>query len=71
MPALFNVQKQVEHGTTNPMSARLTVQVINLLQACGADQIVFMIAVRAGDQNPDQREPISSAGQSRQQANQK
>ena len=38
MPPIFNVQKQVEQGTTNPMSARLTVQVINLLQACGADQ---------------------------------
>jgi hypothetical protein len=40
MQALFNVQKQVEQGTTNPMSAHLTVQVINLLQACGADQNV-------------------------------
>jgi hypothetical protein len=40
MQALFNVQKQVEQGTTNPMSARLTVQVINLLQACGADENV-------------------------------
>jgi hypothetical protein len=38
MPPIFMVQKKVEQGTTNPMSARLTVQVINLLQACGADQ---------------------------------
>jgi hypothetical protein len=38
MPPIFTVQKKVEQGTTNPMSARLTVQVINLLQACGADQ---------------------------------
>lgn len=38
MPPVFTVQKKVEQGTSNPMSARLTVQVINLLQACGADQ---------------------------------
>jgi hypothetical protein len=35
---LFNVQQQLEQGTTNPMVARLTVQVINLLQSCGANQ---------------------------------
>jgi hypothetical protein len=40
MQAIFAVQKKVEQGTTNPMSARLTVQVINLLQSCGADQKV-------------------------------
>jgi hypothetical protein len=38
MPPIFAVQKKVEQATTDPMSARLTVQVINLLQACGADQ---------------------------------
>src|SRR5579872_4413886 len=38
MPPLFTVQKKVEQGTTSPLSARLTVQVINLLQASGADQ---------------------------------
>ena len=38
MSPIFTVQKKIEQGTTNPMSARLTVQVINLLQACGADQ---------------------------------
>lgn len=38
MPPLFTAQKKVEQGTSNPMAARLTVQVINLLQACGADQ---------------------------------
>jgi hypothetical protein len=38
MPPLFNVQQKGEQGTKNPMSARLTVQVTNLLQACGAEE---------------------------------
>jgi hypothetical protein len=40
MPALFNYQRQLEHGTKNAMVARLTVQVANLLQYCGVDQEV-------------------------------
>jgi hypothetical protein len=38
MQALYNYQRQLEHGTKNAMVARLTVQVVNLLQYCGADQ---------------------------------
>lgn len=37
MQALFNYQKQQEHGTKNPIVARFTVQTANLLQNCGAD----------------------------------
>jgi hypothetical protein len=38
MPAPFTYQRKLGHGTTNAMVARLTVQVANLLQCCGADQ---------------------------------
>ena len=37
MQALFNYQKQQEHGTKNPIVARFTVQTAKLLQNCGAD----------------------------------
>jgi hypothetical protein len=36
--ALFNYQKKLEHGTKNAMVARLTVQPVNLLQYCGANE---------------------------------
>jgi hypothetical protein len=45
MQPLFNVQQQLEQGTSNPMMARMTVQVINLLQSCGADKGVMQAVV--------------------------
>jgi hypothetical protein len=59
MPPIFTVQKKGEQGTTNPMSARLTVQVINLLQACGAEQKISQERLRKAfpNFNPDQVKP--------------
>ena len=38
MQSLFNYQRKLEHGTKSAIVARLTVQIINLLQYCGADK---------------------------------
>jgi hypothetical protein len=63
MQALFNYQKQQEHGTKNPIVARFTVQTAKLLQNCGADtklsQAILkpcngpFIAMRNATEHPD------------------